>query len=96
MRRREKRHLKPLLLYRGEKTGIIKAMGGRAHPMAFICSKKRMEGIYLENNEKQELQAISSILEQTEIKNNPFALIPIDQLEKALKVLEEYSEELKF
>lgn len=64
--------------------------------MAFICSKNRMEGIYLENKEKQDLQAISSILEQSKVENNPFAQVPIDQLEKALKVLEEYSEELNF
>lgn len=33
-------------------------------------------------------------LEETEIKHNPFGKVPDEQIEKALKILEEYSEEI--
>lgn len=42
-----------------------------------------------------DLRAVGMILERKEnIKNNPFSNLPTPQLEKALELLEEYSEEI--
>lgn len=42
-----------------------------------------------------DLRAVGMILEQKEcIRNNPFSNLPTPQLEKALELLEEYSEEI--
>lgn len=49
----------------------------------------------MEHNETQEMKAIEIILDATpEIKYNPLGDIPSETLKKALKVLEEYSEEI--
>jgi len=50
--------------------------------------------ISLEYNEKQELEKISMILDEKEkLKHSPFSNVPLSSIQKALKLLEEYSEE---
>jgi len=51
--------------------------------------------ISLEHSETSELVALETILaDKDEIKYNPFGPIPNEQIKKALKLIEEYSEEL--
>jgi hypothetical protein len=46
-------------------------------------------------DEPNEMELIKDILdEKTEIKNNPFAVFPNKNCKAALKLLEEYSEEI--
>ena len=50
--------------------------------------------IYLEHNEKQELEKIKTLIDKKkELTHNPFANLPMSSVQKALKLLEEYSEE---
>lgn len=50
--------------------------------------------ICLEHNEKQELEKIKTLIaKKQELKHNPFANMPLSSIQKALKLLEEYSEE---
>lgn len=68
--------------------------------MGFIHSQYAiMEGVTLEHNESQEttdkLKVIGIILEHKEPKNNPFSAMPQAQVAKALKFLEEMSEEFR-
>jgi hypothetical protein len=48
----------------------------------------------LEYNEKQELERIKKLIDKKEeLLHNPFANMPLSSVQKALKLLEEYSEE---
>lgn len=48
----------------------------------------------LEHNEKQELEKIKTLIGKKEqVLYNPFANMPLSSIQKALKLLEEYSEE---
>jgi hypothetical protein len=50
--------------------------------------------ICLEHNEKQELERIKTIIDRKQaVIYNPFANMPLSSIQKALKLLEEYSEE---
>jgi hypothetical protein len=53
----------------------------------------------LEQNEMQEinqnLKVIGIILEHQDPKYNPFSALPANRVEKALQLLEEYSEEIQ-
>lgn len=47
-------------------------------------------------DEPKEMELIKEILDQKpEIKNNPFAVFPNKNCKEALRLLEEYSEEIK-
>jgi hypothetical protein len=55
-------------------------------------STQRKEVFKLDEN----METIREILDEKEIiKNNPFAVFPNKQCKEALKLLEEYSEEIK-
>lgn len=48
----------------------------------------------MEYNEKQELERIKKLIDKKEeLLHNPFANMPLSSVQKALKLLEEYSEE---
>jgi hypothetical protein len=48
----------------------------------------------LEHNEKQELEKIKTLIDKKqELLHNPFSNMPLSSVQKALKLLEEYSEE---
>ena len=53
----------------------------------------------MEQNEMQEinqnLKVIGIILEHQDPKYNPFSALPANRVEKALQLLEEYSEEIQ-
>jgi len=90
MQRRIGKIRKILLLYRIGKKGI-EGKNKSQGKLAFGFLK--LEVFILENNELDEIKMI--LTESKNIRYNPFSKIPLDQLEKALELLEEFSAEIQ-